>query len=167
MLIKDKWVVFETRTKLYYAGNDKSGLPTPKPLSAETRQYKKRRAAMCAIDRISGITEYYNFVPAYIENKEVPESEIEVISAELAEVADPSGWKEVYAFAVPGTESFSRIRLCLNNANGVELFGVKKADGKIYSAGFGGGEKALRIFCEACFDFLLPRVTRQERERLK
>lgn len=167
MLIKDKWVVFETRTKLYYAGNDKSGFPAPRPLSAETRQYKTRRAAMCAIDRISDITEYYSFRPEYIENKEVPESEIEAISAELAEVSDPSGWKEVYAFAVPGTENFSKIRLCMNNANGVEMFGVKKEDGKIYSAGFGGGEKALRVFCEYCFDFLLPRVTRQEMERIR
>ncbi len=55
----------------------------------------------------------------------------------------------------------------MNNANGVEMFGVKKEDGKIYSAGFGGGEKALRVFCEYCFDFLLPRVTRQEMERIK
>lgn len=167
MLIEDKWVVFETRSGLYYAGNDKNGLPTPQPLSANTRQYKTQRAAKCAIDRISEESEYYNFITKYIENQEVPDDEIEAIASELVEVADPSGWKEVYGFAVPGTEKFSKIRLCLKVKDGLELFGLKKADGKIYSAGFGGGEKALRVFCDACYDFLLPRVTRQYLERIE
>lgn len=166
MLIENRWVVYETRTRLYYAGNDKNGLPTPQPLSANTRQYKTQRAAKCAIDRISDV-EYYNFVTEYIEAQEVPNDEIEAITSALVEVADPNGWREVYGFAVPGTEKFSKIRLCLKVKDGMELFGLKKEDGKIYSAGFGGGEKVLRVFCEACYDFLLPRVTRQFCERIK
>ena len=165
MLIEDKWVVFETRTKLYYAGNDKNDLPTPQPLSANTRQYKTQCAANRAIDRISEKSEYYNFISTHIEKQEVPDNEIEAITSELVEVTDSRGWQEVYGFAVPGTDKFSKIRLCINAVNGIELFGIKKDDGKIYTAGFGGGEKALRCFCEACYDFLLPRVTRQERER--
>lgn len=126
MLIENKWVVLDTRTKLYYAGNDKNGLPTPQPLSANTRKYKTKRAANCAIDRISEISEYYSFTAVYIESQEVPENEIEAITSKLAEISDTRDWQEVYCFAVPGTDKFSKIRLCIKVVNGIELFGIKK-----------------------------------------
>ncbi|MCM1298206.1 MAG: hypothetical protein NC203_00505 [Firmicutes bacterium] len=160
MVIEKKWVVFETRTGLYYAGNDEKDFPTPKPLSSKTRQYCTQRNAKCAIDRISEKTEYYNFVPRYIENQEVEDTEAAKDPDGLTEADNQKGWREVYGFAVPGTDKFAAFKLCLKVTGGVERFGLKKEDGRIYE---GANEKVLRSFCEACYDFLLPRVTRQER----
>lgn len=166
MEINNKWTVYETRTAMYYAGNDENGIPTPQPLSSATRQYSSQRAANCAIDRICGLCEGYDFIAKYIGCLEVPDIE-EVKSKELTEVENAQDWKEVYGFAVPGTTKFNNIRLCLLNNNGLEVFGVKDKDGKLYSAGFGGGEKALKRFCKLCYEYLLPRVTRQDTERIK
>ena len=166
MLIENKWTVYETHTGLYYAGNDTNGYPTPQPLSSTTRQYATQRAAKCAIDRITEISEGYDFVAKYIDSREVPDTE-EAEWQQLSEIPETKGWREVYGFAVPGTSNFGKIRLCLNNVNGIEVFGVKDNEGKLYSAGYGGGEKALRQFCKMCYEYLLPRVTRQQTERIK
>lgn len=164
MVIENKWVVFETRTGMYYAGNNENGRPDPEPLSGKTRQYRTQRAANCAIDRISEISEGYNFVAKHIEQKEVPDADenTDKHMNRMAEVTDAAGWKEVYGFAVPGTDKFAKIKLCLKELNGIEIFGVKKSDGKLYSAGFNGGEAALKCFCKECYGYLLPRVTQQK-----
>ncbi len=169
MVIENQWVVFETHTGMYYAGNNKNGMPEPKPLSSRTRMYSSRKAAGCAIDRISEISEGYNFVAVFIEQMEAPDvgENADKPICQMTEVTDLAGWKEVYGFAVPRTDSFASIRLCLKVLNGLEIFGVKTRDGKLHSAGFGGGEKALKCFCEQCYEYLLPRVTKQETERIK
>ena len=108
----------------------------------------------------------------------------------FTEVKDPEGWYEVYGFAFPleslitlrsldgnirasetfkqlkyckgsiAVGDFSAIKLCRKVVGDREMFGVIAADGKLYSAGIGGGAAALDKFCDECRKFLMPRVTR-------
>ena len=110
---------------------------------------------------------------------------------QLEMVENVSGWETVYGFAFPierletlfyedekirTSEKFSETRfrkqtvavgdfgkifLCRKVVGKREMFGVKCADGKIYSAGFGGGAVVLEKFCEECKTYLLPRVTKE------
>lgn len=108
----------------------------------------------------------------------------------LVEVKAPVDWQVVYSFAFPmenliqlrnednyirasqklsekkyckgtvGVGDFSSIKLCRKVVGDREMFGVIAADGKLYSAGLGGGAAALEKFCDECRKYLMPRVTR-------
>lgn len=74
MEIRDKWVVCETRDKLYFTGMNSDNYPVLESLSSRVRQYNSKRAAECAIRRIkeSGI-ECCEFTAEYIKSEEVPD----------------------------------------------------------------------------------------------
>lgn len=173
MKIVDKWVVHETRDDMYFTGMSPSNYPVLEHLNSRVRQYKSRRAAECAIGRIhdTGI-EYCDFTAEYIEYADVQDvsEDPKQESLVLAEVKDLSGWEKVFAFAKPPTLSdelakkkvrFADISLCRKGIANQEIFGVVTLDGKLYSAGIGGGETALKFFLEEYYKYLLPRVTRK------
>lgn len=79
-----------------------------------------------------------------------------------------SEWTTVFVCAAPprepgGTATFSKIALCRKQIGDREIFGVRALDGKLYSAGFDGGETALKRFLEEYYNYLLKRVTRGEK----
>lgn len=174
--INDKWVVHEKRDDVYFTGMDSSDYPVLERLNSRVRMYKSERSAKMAINRI-GQHEYCEFEAVYIKREEVPdvpEDEIpkkaENTAPALAEVKDPSGWGIVFACAKPLTlddefagrpVKFAQISLCRTVIANREIFGVIAADGKLYSAGIGGGEAALKFFLEEYYKYLLPRVTRK------
>ncbi|MBD5128471.1 MAG: hypothetical protein HDT43_00875 [Ruminococcaceae bacterium] len=85
-----------------------------------------------------------------------------------AVVANTSEWETVFACAAPprepgGEAKFSKIALCRKQIGDREIFGVRALDGKLYSAGFDGGETALKRFLEEYYNYLLKRVTRGEK----
>lgn len=173
MQIVDKWVVHETRDDMYFTGMSSSNYPVLEHLNSRVRLYKNKRAAECAISRIqdTGI-EYCDFTAEYIECADVQDvpKEPETQSPVFAEVKDRSGWETVYACAKPLTLSeefankkvrFADISLCRKVIANQEIFGVIALDGKLYSAGIGGGETALKFFLEEYYKYLLPRVTRK------
>ena len=113
----------------------------------------------------------------------------------LVEVKEPVDWQEVYSFAFPmesliqlrnednyirasqklseakyckgtiGVGDFSSIKLCRKVVGDREMFGVIATDGKLYSAGLGGGAAALEKFCDECRNYLMPRVTRGDHQK--
>lgn len=221
MQIKNKWVIHETHDDGYFVGHSE-GVPVFEPLTSRTRTYQTKGYAMKAIGQIKRI-ECQDYVPEYIENREVPDipkdkpsnsketcclcdelhklcdkynisfgDESQGFGAELADLArkyrkiipdvpadkpsdpkmtvagDESEWETVFVCAVPpreqgGKVTFSKIALCRRQVGDREIFGVRAFDGKLYSAGFGGGETALRCFLEEYYNYLLPRVTRESR----
>lgn len=164
MLITNKWVVREVHGDGYFAGGRSC-----EPLTSRTRRYRTRSNAQRAINQIKRL-ECQEFVPEYIENREVPDVPKDKSSEppKMAVVNDASEWETVFVCAVPprelgGAATFSKIALCRRQVGDREIFGVLAADGKLYSAGLGGGETALRRFLEEYYNYLLPRVTRESR----
>lgn len=173
--INNKWVVHEKRDDVYFTGMGSGDYPVFEHLNSRVRTYKSERSAKMAINRI-GEREYCEFEAVYIAREEVPNvpedkpsDKGENTAPVLAEVKEPDGWGTVYACAKPPTlddeiarrpVKFAQIALCRTVIAGREIFGVIAADGKLYSAGFGGGETALRFFLEEYYKYLLPRVTR-------
>lgn len=167
MLIEKKWVVRETRDNLYYVKGDVH--PVFEPLSSRTRIYKAKNNAEGAIRQIERL-ESCEYAPEYIECKEVPDipQDKPPEPPKMAVVEDVSEWETVFVCAVPprepgGEATFSKVALCRRQVGDREIFGVRTADGKLYSAGLGGGETALRRFLEEYYNYLLPRVTRESR----
>ncbi|MCM1275500.1 MAG: hypothetical protein NC299_09050 [Lachnospiraceae bacterium] len=171
MEIKDKWVVHERRDDVYFTGMGEGDYPVLERLNSRVRTYKSERSAKMAINRI-GEREYCEFRAVYIKCEDVPDVPADTVPEEtppkLAEVGDPSGWEAVFACAKPPTLTeeierlpvkFAKIALCRKVIANKEIFGVSTADGKLYSAGIGGGEAALRFFLEEYYNYLLPRVT--------
>lgn len=175
VLIVDKWVVHEKRDDVYFTGMDSSDYPVLERLNSRVRTYKSERSAKMAVNRI-GEREYCEFEAVYIAREEVPDvpedkpsGKSENTAPALAEVKDPSDWGIVFACAKPLTlddelagrsVKFAQISLCRTVIANQEVFGVIAADGKLYSAGIGGGEAALKFFLEEYYKYLLPRVTR-------
>lgn len=169
MLINDKWVVHEKRDDVYFTGMGDGDHPVLERLNSRVRIYKNERSAKMAINRI-GEQEYCEFEAVYIKREEVPDVPDDKTAPVLAEVKDPSGWGTVFACAKPLTLDdeiagksvhFMKISLCRKVIANREVFGVITKDGKLYSAGIGGGETALRFFLEEYYKYLLPRVTRK------
>lgn len=129
-------------------------------------------------------------IPEDMKDVPTDKSEAAPDTPKLVEVKQPVGWQEVYSFAFPmeslvqlknkddhiraseklremkyckstvGIGDFSSVKLCRKMVGDREMFGVIAADGKLYSAGFGGGAAALEKFCDECRNYLMPRVTR-------
>jgi len=171
MEIQNKWVVHERRDDVYFTGMGDNDFPVLERLNSRVRTYKSERSAKMAINRI-GSVECCEFEAVYIEREEVPDVPVDTAPdksmPELAEVKDPNGWEQVFACAKPPTfdnetgrkaSEFAKITLCRKVIANHEMFGVIARDGKLYSAGIGGGEAALRYFLEEYYNYLLPRVT--------
>ncbi len=171
MEIQNKWVVHEKRDDLYFTGMGDNDFPVLERLNSRVRTYKSERSAKMAINRI-GAVEYCEFEAIYIEREDVPDVPADTVPDKpmpvLAEVKDPNGWEKVFACAKPPTVNdeiggraakFAKITLCRKIVANHEMFGVIAQDGKLYSAGIGGGEAALRYFLEEYYNYLLPRVT--------
>lgn len=169
MLIENKYVVRETRDNVYFTGMNSNNYPVLESLNSRVRTYKSEKAAKMAILRI-GTVECCEFAVEYIKSEEVPDVPQDKPSEppKMALVNDASEWETVFVCAVPprelgGSAVFSKIELCRRQVGDREIFGVLAADGKLYSAGLGGGETALRRFLEEYYNYLLPRVTRESR----
>ena len=169
MLIENKYVVRETRGNVYFTGMNSNNYPVLESLNSRVRVYKNEKAAKMAIKCI-GTVEYCEFAVEYIESEEVPDvpQDKSPEPPRMAVVEDASEWETVFVCAVPpkelgGAVTFSKIELCRKQVGDREIFGVRAADGKLYSAGLGGGETALRRFLEEYYNYLLPRVTRESR----
>lgn len=180
MRIADKWVVHETRDDMYFTGMSPDNYPVVEHLNSRVRQYRSKRAAECAISRIeeSGI-EYCEFVAEYIEcadvqdvSSDIPQENPESEKPAFTEVTDWSSWEKVLAFAKPLTIAdevagkkirFAKIMLCRTIITNQEIFGVIARDGKLYSAGIGGGKNAVDYFLDEIRNYLFERVTRGER----
>lgn len=175
MLIENKWAVYDRRDDVYYTG-DRGGGPIFESLNSRVHTYKTERAGKSALRYILETggerVEFSDLRVVYIEREDVPdapEDKPDNIS-EMRAVENPSGWEDVFACARPISQSeqelgkfvdFLKIRLCRKTIGSVEIFGIRAADGKLYSAGIdGGGELALRHFVEEIYKFLLPRVSR-------
>ncbi len=172
-MINDKWVVHERRDDVYFTGMGDNDYPILERLNSRVRTYKSEKSAKMAINRI-GMREYCEFVAEYIKCEEVPDVPNDVSSRDttpaLTEVRDASVWEKVFACAKPPTiteeterkpAKFAKITLCRAILSNEEVFGVITMDGKLYSAGIGGGETALRFFLEEYYKYLLPRVKRK------
>ncbi len=171
MEIKNKWVVHEKRDDLYFTGMGGNDFPVLERINSRVRAYKSERSAKMAINRI-GAVECCEFEAVYIEREEVPDVPADTVPDKsvpaLAEVKEPNGWERVFACAKPPTVNdevggktakFAKIALCRKVVANHEMFGVIARDGKLYSAGLGGGEAALRFFLEEYYNYLLPRLT--------
>lgn len=175
MLIENKWVVYDQRDDVYYTG-DRGGGPIFKSLNSRVRTYKSEKAAKSAVRYIYGMgserVEFSELSAVYIKHEDVPDAPDDEPDKgpEMREVTDWSGWEDVFACARPISKSeqelgklvdFLKIRLCRKTIANVEIFGIRTADDKLYSAGIEGGELALRRFSEEIYNYLLPRVSRQ------
>lgn len=175
MLIENKWVVYDKSDDVYYMG-DRGGGPIFESLNSRVRTYKSEKSAKSAVRYISGTgserVEFCVLRAVYIKCEDVPDAPDDEPDKgpEMREVTDWSGWEDVFACARPISKpeqelgklvDFLKIRLCRKTIANVEIFGIRTADDRMYSAGVDGGELALRRFAEEIYNYLLPRVSRQ------
>lgn len=176
--ITDKWVVYDTRSELYFAGMPGGVLRLEQICNIGKRHYKTKNGAQHAIDRIMD-NEYVkgkdgtNLVVKHIdifEIEDIPKvpKKLEPEKPAFAEVTDWSNWEKVLAFAKPLTLAdevagkkikFAKIMLCRTIIANQEIFGVIARDGKLYSSGIGGGKNAVNYFLDEIRNYLFERVT--------
>lgn len=159
MEIKNQWVVHERRDDLYFCGL-KDDCPVLEPLNSKVRQYKSKRAATCAISRIlDSHIECCDFVPMYIECKEVPDITEEITPEPVDAPTEKSTQATVYSLIYNDgmwetVTSYWKISMVKKKIGGRYVFGVIDAktarNGYLY-AFESNGEKAWEFFCESVY----------------
>ena len=159
MEIKNQWVVYERRDDLYFCGL-KDDFPILEHLNSKVRQYKSKRAASCAISRIlDSHIECCDFVPVYIECREVPDIAEEITSDPAEAPTEKRTQATVYSLTYnDGTwetvTSYWKIAMVKKKIGRRFVFGVIDAktarNGYLYAFET-DGEKAWEFFCESVY----------------